>query len=201
MRGLRAFSVLSAGSLLLLCAMQAMPQGGLPDEGMKSPVRPGYPGLPDLTGLPPCEPDQVHIRVAGTLESASLNECPAAPRNLSHPGWSALYFFDIAMDEDRAQRESGYPGFTLEHFDRQRRVCTYLGCISVQVARQGIAFRNHESCIGPFTGGTTVPSESAPACPAAVKLGGQYGAFRRQVPDGRCCYGWAGPVPPAASGQ
>jgi hypothetical protein len=162
----------------------------------KTVNREGYPGLPKLIGLPVCAPDQVHTRVVGRIDRFSLSECPAAPAELRDPQWSSLYFFDLAPEADLAARRSRFAGFSFEASDKLLGQCVYLGCVSVQVSARGKDFKKWDSCIGPFTGGTSVPAEGAPECPAAVRIGGNFGSFLRQEDDGRCCYGWAGPVPP-----
>jgi hypothetical protein len=162
----------------------------------KTVNREGYPGLPKLIGLPACAPDQVHTRVVGGIDRFSLSECPAAPAELRDPQWSPLYFFDLAPGADTAARRSRFAGFSFETSDKLLGQCVYLGCVSVQVSTRGKDFKKWASCIGPFTGGTSVPAEGALECPAAVRIGGNFGSFRRQEGDGRCCYGWAGPVPP-----
>jgi hypothetical protein len=162
----------------------------------KTVNREGYPGLPKLIGLPACAPDQVHTRVVGGIDRFSLSECPAAPAELRDPQWSPLYFFDLAPGADTAARRSRFAGFSFEASDKLLGQCVYLGCVPVQVSAHGKDFKKWESCIGPFTGGTSVPADRAPECPAAVRIGGNFGSFLRQQDDGRCCYGWAGPVPP-----
>lgn len=167
-----------------------------PGVASKTAKREGYPGLPKLVGLPTCAPDEVHTRVTGAIDQSQNLECPKSPAGLRAPHWSSLYFFDMAPETDVATRRSGYKGFLFEKFDPLLGQCAYLGCVRTQVSAKGKFFDKSESCVGPFTGGTSVPANTTSECPAALKIGGNFGLFLRQEDDGSCCYGWAGPVPP-----
>jgi hypothetical protein len=171
-----------------------------------------------LAAGPRCGVEEVVHRVQGQPRvptGASEAACPASPAELD-PAFgvspSPLFYFDLSAEHDAEAARRGYPGFVLEGSmdgvgppGSPRRLCIYVGCTKLQVAREGVPTKGSESCLGPLTGGTSVPARGAADCPAAVKIGGAYRPFTRIRRDGAhgdggpaaCCYAVPPPVPPS----
>jgi hypothetical protein len=170
-----------------------------------------------LARMPRCAVDEIVHRIQGQPQGGADGgeaACPASPSALD-PSYgiasSALFYFDIAAGHMADLGRSGYPGYRLEGLMRDvgppgspGLQCVYVGCMKLSVAAQGVATRGLESCLGPLTGGTSQPAPQAPACPAAVQIGGAFRPFTRTRPADDageqtapvCCYTIPAPIPP-----